>query len=64
MDRVEVIETTCRRCGCRLRTLSHSLYSTDEMKARLDRICATCTTPEEHREIERVQLEAMRRITS
>ena len=44
--------TTCRRCGKALATGSRSLYGADAAKARLDRICRSCITPEEQAEIE------------
>jgi hypothetical protein len=43
----QLIETTCKRCGKKLLTGNRSLFGNDQMKAKLDRICYECCTPEE-----------------
>jgi len=47
----QLIKTTCRRCEKPLTTGSRSLFGADELKAKLDRICADCITPEENQEM-------------
>lgn len=48
---IQVITTSCRRCGKQLATLNRSITGADELKAKYDRICADCITKEEEREI-------------
>jgi RNase P subunit RPR2 len=50
----QLIETTCKRCGRPLITGNRSLYGFNEQKARLDRICKDCITPEEQAELLRI----------
>jgi RNase P subunit RPR2 len=47
----QLIQTSCKRCGKPLVTGSRSLYGMDEAKAKYDRICQQCMTPEEHHEL-------------
>ena len=48
---IQVITTSCRRCGKQLATLNLSITGADELKQKFDRICANCITKEEEREI-------------
>lgn len=57
--RIQLITTTCRRCGKTLTTAGHSLTGADALKARLDRICSACITPEEEREMLEGQAQAL-----
>ena len=50
-----LMETTCRKCGKPLMTGNRSLFGLDQAKAKLDRICKDCITPEEQSEILRLQ---------
>ncbi len=47
----QLVTTSCRRCGKALMTGSRSLFGADAAKARLDRICEACVTPEERAEM-------------
>ncbi len=58
---ITIVTTICRRCNKPLTTLSRSLYGADEAKARLDRLCSDCTTPEERQEMLMLQAEAILR---
>ena len=51
----QLIETTCKRCGKKLFTGNRSLFGLDKEKAKLDRICKNCITPEEQNEILKLQ---------
>ncbi len=50
-QKFKLIATTCRRCGKPVTTGNRSLYGNDAAKAKLDRICSDCITPEEAAEI-------------
>jgi hypothetical protein len=58
---LRILTTTCRRCGKPVATASRSLYGADAAKARLDRICEACCTPEERREMLTLQADAILR---
>lgn len=49
--RISLVMTACRRCGKPITTGSRSLYGADEAKAKLDRICEICITPDERQAI-------------
>lgn len=50
--RPRIIQTAnCRRCGKNILTLDRSLTGADDVKAKYDRICSACITPEEEVEI-------------
>ncbi|MBL7324962.1 DUF2688 domain-containing protein, partial [Escherichia coli] len=42
-----LIHTHCKRCGCSLTMLKHSVFGANSLKAELGQICAECLTPEE-----------------
>lgn len=44
---IRFLTTTCRRCGRPLVTTDRSIHGADAAKARYDRICSACVTPEE-----------------
>ncbi len=50
-SRFHLVSTECRRCGKPLMTGNRSLFGADAAKARLDRICEACITPEEQAEL-------------
>lgn len=45
--RFHLVPTTCRRCGKAIYTGSKALVGTPEMKARYERLCESCFTPDE-----------------
>jgi hypothetical protein len=45
--RIRIIQTACRRCGAPVATASRSVWGLDALKAKLERICEACMTPEE-----------------
>ncbi|OLL27288.1 hypothetical protein BTH42_33700 [Burkholderia sp. SRS-W-2-2016] len=49
--KIEIVQTSCRRCDKSISTLSHSLLGADALRAELGEICGDCTTPDEHRRI-------------
>lgn len=49
--KIQIQTTNCRRCGKTLATLNRSLTGANDAKAKLDRICESCITPDESREI-------------
>jgi hypothetical protein len=49
--RISIISTNCRRCGKSISTLNRSITGADALKAKLDKICQDCITPDEEREI-------------
>lgn len=49
--RIEILKSSCRRCGVELYTASRSITGADALKARLGSICEECTTDEERDEI-------------
>lgn len=51
MRRISILTTSCRRCGRKLATASHSIYGADAAKARWGSICETCITQAEQIEI-------------
>lgn len=57
MRRIEILTTTCRKCGKTIATLSRSLFGADQAKA-IGPICSSCVTEEEKYEIRRIQGEA------
>jgi Protein of unknown function (DUF2688) len=57
--RIQIITTSCRRCGKPLATLSRSLYGAERAKANLDRICGDCVTEEERQEMLVAQAQAI-----
>ena len=46
--KIQLIETTCRRCGKPLLTASRSILGADNAKATYGSICSECMKPEEH----------------
>ena len=46
-----LIRTHCKRCGCSLTMLKHSIFGANSLKAELGQICAECLTPEENHRI-------------
>lgn len=60
---INILTTTCRRCGRPIATLSRSIIGADEEKATLDRICSGCITADEQRRIELAQSQAARNLT-
>jgi hypothetical protein len=52
-SKFRLIQSTCRRCGKPVTTSNHSLHGSDVTKARWDRICGACMTPEEHEQMRR-----------
>ena len=55
----QLLTTTCRRCGKSIVTGNRSLFGADAAKARLDRICEACITPDELAEIRGEQRKAV-----
>ncbi len=49
--RIEIVTTSCRRCGKALATASRSLHGADAAKARFGSICSDCVTPAEREEM-------------
>jgi hypothetical protein len=49
--KIQIITTSCRRCGCKLATASRSIYGADRAKAELGSICERCITPAERERI-------------
>jgi len=49
--KIEIVTTSCKRCGRSISTLSRSIVGADALKAELGEICESCITPEEHRRI-------------
>jgi len=47
MKKFRLISTTCKRCGKEIYTGNKSFYGNNEDKAKYDRICQDCITPEE-----------------
>ncbi|EEI0740498.1 DUF2688 domain-containing protein [Salmonella enterica] len=41
-----LIHTHCKRCGCSLTMLKHSVFGANSLKAELGQICAECLTPD------------------
>lgn len=42
-----LVPTTCKRCGRQLYTGNRSLYGNEALKAKYERICSGCMTPQE-----------------
>jgi hypothetical protein len=59
--KIQILTVSCRRCDKQLATASRSLFGADAAKARLDRICEGCATPEERREMLTLQADAILR---
>lgn len=59
--KIRIITTTCRRCGNPVATASRSILGADAAKAKFDRICKSCITPDEEREILNAQAGAILR---
>ncbi|EBY0338068.1 DUF2688 domain-containing protein [Escherichia coli] len=58
-----LIRTHCKRCGCSLTMLKHSIFGANSLKAELGQICAKCLTPEENHRISKEIMElAVRRV--
>lgn len=51
MSKFRIVTTKCRRCGRQVGTGNKSLWGNDKAKAKLDRICSDCITPEEREAI-------------
>ena len=49
--KIEVIQTSCKRCGKPLCTISKAIHYTEEMRKRLSGICENCLTPQEKEEL-------------
>ena len=49
--KIQIISSTCRRCGKPMAKLNRSLYGCDKLKTRLDRICTDYITVDEAQEI-------------
>lgn len=57
--RIGILTTSCQRCGRPIATASRSIIGADAAKAQFDRICSRCITPEEEKEIRRIQAKAI-----
>lgn len=51
-SRFQIVYTNCRRCNKPIATGNRSIYGADQLKAKYDRICESCITPDERHAIE------------
>lgn len=50
--KIQIITTTCKRCGKEISTLNKVIWGTNEMKEKYGRICSSCMPVEEREEMD------------